>query len=760
MVCFRKALPGPGVRVWVVILVCLLFVPSFAEAQQSAPGWSILWGTDAGLYSRDQAGRVDILWSGGKVEKIIPLNQSSETGNTQETGWALLTDQGIWVSLNLRDWEERNQGLPEKIIKIYENGEKSFVSEIQEIKAFAVDPQNPKTMVCAFKDAVYLSRNGGENWENLGMPSFRSNGIKAAAITSLFGGNLTVICSHNIYGIYYINPDKPGSKWIEMNTGLEKLQTTGNPDEISDIIVNVDPAKSGAPQIYAAQTFRRRIYKLNSEQKTWEQIWSDGSEFGTVDSLSAGSTSLRFVRDGGIMDLDLLSLKKKVNEDSPPDTGPDEAIRRQDLEETIRSIPGNNKPNCVVVRSLHVVRFPAAQESPRQETERICLSELWLLDEGTPEKAEEDSAAEAAGKEGLYLPVNHALDEKSLKPYLDIIEKAKLNMVVIDMKDDHGRLRFTPQNPSIANMGRVFRPVDIDAFLKTMKDRGIYTVARVVVFKDPVAARKDNGKYAVWDGKNDAPWEGYYDTRRKKSPPGQTPEPKSTLITAILPADEPDYEILRTWYDEKWVDPYSEEIWDYNASVAEELHRRGFDEIQFDYIRFPTDGVNLGDARFRWKDAGMDMDSAIISFLRYVRSKVAAPISVDIYGANGWYRTGARTGQEVELLAPWVNVICPMYYPSHFEQDFLAQVPAEQRPYRIYYYGTRRTRLIARDGVIVRPWAQAFYLNVSYDRKYYNSDYVRLQADGVRAAGSGGLTWWNNSGRYDDIPIPVETVKR
>jgi hypothetical protein len=93
-----------------------------------------------------------------------------------------------------------------------------------------------------------------------------------------------------------------------------------------------------------------------------------------------------------------------------------------------------------------------------------------------------------------------------------------------------------------------------------------------------------------------------------------------------------------------------------------------------------------------------------------------------------------------------------MYYPSHFEQTFLAQNPPEERPYRIYYLGTRRTLVIARGRVIVRPWAQAFYLNVSYDRKYYNNDYVRLQLEGVRAAGKGGLTYWNNSGRYDDIP--------
>jgi hypothetical protein len=93
-----------------------------------------------------------------------------------------------------------------------------------------------------------------------------------------------------------------------------------------------------------------------------------------------------------------------------------------------------------------------------------------------------------------------------------------------------------------------------------------------------------------------------------------------------------------------------------------------------------------------------------------------------------------------------------MYYPSHFEQHFLAQNPPELRPWRIYFQGALRTARIGRGQAIIRPYVQAFFLNVSYDRKYYNPDYVRRQVEGTRAAGNGGLTYWNNSGRYEDIP--------
>ncbi|MDR1108823.1 MAG: putative glycoside hydrolase, partial [Spirochaetaceae bacterium] len=412
--------------------------------------------------------------------------------------------------------------------------------------------------------------------------------------------------------------------------------------------------------------------------------------------------------------------------------------RRQDLKRLILDLPRSAgiQPNCL---------FMDTPDGP------LSLSELWLLED--PSGNGNSAAAYAAsGKEGLYLPVNHALDAGSLAPYLRLIENRGLNMVVVDMKDDWGRLRFTPNNPAITEKGRVFRPVDIDGFLKTMKDRGIYTVARIVVFKDPELAGKAGGKYAVWDSQTGRAWTGYYDRRQQKPPPGQ--EPEANPLVQILPADDPAYEIVRTFYDERWVDPYSEEVWEYIAAVSGELHERGFDEIQFDYIRFPTDGVNLGNARYRWREQGMDMESAILSFLRHVRSRINAPISIDIYGANGWYRTGARTGQEVELLAPYVDVICPMYYPSHFEQDFLAQAPAELRPYRIYYQGVKRAGRIARNKVVIRPYVQAFFLNVAYDRAYYNADYVRREIEGVHGAGNSGFTYWNNSGRYDDIPFP------
>ena len=695
--------------------------PAAAKESVSENGQAMLMGTDKGLYALDSAGKLTALWSGGSVKKIVSLRAAQDM-HAVSGAWAILGSEGILISTdeNMRHWEPRNQGLPVKTIKIFEDGKKTFLPMVQELKDLKCNPADPAIMVCATKNSVYLSRNQGQSWTSLGAPPYRTNGIKALATAYMpqgtNGSELIVFLSHSTYGVFYIQPDRPGAQWIELSKGLETLETTGNPDEVSDITIMLNTAsgETSAPEIFVSQTFRRRIYQLDWDQKTFKPVWSNDSPFGTVDSLYAGKDVLYFVYEGTIASINVPGCVMK---------------EQTAMLNSIRATTAQARPNCVVI----------------QGDENSILSELWLLDEP---KNESDN--KAANKEGIYLPVNHAMDSKSLKPYLDVIERGGLNMIVIDMKDDYGRLRFTPKNPAISAKGRVFRPLDIDAFLDDMKSRGIYSVARVVVFKDPELAAKENGKCAVWDARTGKPWVGYYDSRQKKS--DISDEDRRNNLKQFFTAGDPDYEIVRTMYDERWVDPYSEEVWEYIAATAAELHERGFDEIQFDYIRFPTDGVNLGDARYRWQENGMDMESAILSFLRHIRLRVKAPISIDIYGANGWYRTGARTGQEVELLAPWVDVICPMYYPSHFEQHFLAQNPPELRPWRIYFQGTLRTARISRGQVIIRPYVQAFFLNVSYDRQYYNADYVRRQIEGVRAAGSGGYTYWNNSGRYDDIP--------
>ncbi|MEJ5187908.1 MAG: putative glycoside hydrolase [Breznakiellaceae bacterium] len=744
---------------------------SSVQAQTSS-SFRALAGTTQGLFfiTRNQGEeRMSPLWQEGEVKKIL----------VQKGRYILLTDQGIWVSSNLQKWEPRNRGLPIKTLKIIQEGKKTFLQQVQDIKDLEIHPDEPDTWVCATREGVFITYTAGQEWVSLGMPPARTNGIKAVAVASL--PELTVFASHSIYGVFFLTLDNRRNRtWQSLNGGLELHPSTANPDEVADILVLPAPKGSqnqsqGAtnknlntgemPSIYAIQTFQPRLYALSWQNKRFDALWK-GPEgpFMTFDSLRPWGERLIALSEGKILSfipskVDKSPQSNTTRESPPREVSPSSPLPDgQGLASMVRQEPSLQGMLQALKETVPgylngIVLFsetPSGPVSPSASSEtepfpsssgnELVLSELYLLDQ--PGAVRNTAAPQARGKEGIYLPVNHALSPKSLAPYLSLMAERHINLVVIDMKDDYGRLRFSPQNPTITAKGRVFNPINLDTFLTTMKQQGIYTVARVVVFKDPELARKEGGRYAVWDKTTNSPWRGYYETQR-------------TLQDA---QGSENSETHRVFYDESWVDPYSEVVWQYIGDIAKELEARGFDEIQFDYIRFPTDGINLKDATYRWREAGMDMESAILSFLRHMRSILSVPISIDIYGANGWYRTGARTGQELEVLSRYADIVCPMYYPSHFEQTFMAQEPAELRPYRIYYQGTLRAQRITRNRALIRPYAQAFFLNVAYDRKYYSPTYVLYQLLATRDAGNPGLTYWNNVGRYDDIPFPEQVL--
>jgi hypothetical protein len=227
-----------------------------------------LVGTKDGLYSVEAYG-LNMLRS-GEVKKILHIKP--DQGENPDGYWVTLGGEGILVSADLKNWEARNQGLPVKTIKVFQDGNKTFLKMPQEIKDLEVNPADPRIMVCATKDNVYISREQGGSWRSLGAPPYRTNGIKAVAAAFLPaanlpavnspGGSLTVFLSHSTYGVFYIQPDRQNAQWQELNQGIEALETTGNTDEVSDIAV-ILPDAPDAPDVYISQTFRRRIYRLD-----------------------------------------------------------------------------------------------------------------------------------------------------------------------------------------------------------------------------------------------------------------------------------------------------------------------------------------------------------------------------------------------------------------------------------------------------------------------------------------------------------------
>lgn len=476
-----------------------------------------------------------------------------------------------------------------------------------------------------------------------------------------------------------------GTAWQSINTGLAKYAGFFH-EEISDILVSTN---NGTLSIYAANNFRPSIYKMDMKDKSWAPVLELPGDFGFIESLSVDSSDkLTFVNTTGALGYNIdtkvystidLSLLKKTAEDK-----------------------AGAKLECVYV---------VTNSKPAYQ-----FNNLWLLNNAPDRKY----TTIAGNKKGIYVQPNLVKRPAKFNAMLSVMSNNNLNLMVIDMKDDWGNLRFKPDSDILKKMGRTAGSIDLPPFIKSMKDRSIYLVARLVLFQDHVIYDYNNHEFAVKSASTKQAWQG-------------TKKQKDGTIKQI---------------QEFWVDPYSEKVWEYNVAIAKELIQKGFDEIQFDYVRFPTDGLNLEDASFSWRDPGMDKESAIMSFLAYARENIDAPISIDIYGANGWYRTGARTGQDVELFRKYVDVICPMFYPSHFEQNFMAYDPAEKRPFRIYYFGDLRNYYIARKSLVIRPYVQAFNLHVSYDRKYFGPDYVAEEIKGVDESTSMGYTFWNMGGQY------------
>ena len=677
---------------------------------------SVLVGTETGLYQLIGTTQ-NPLWQEGYVQKILKAD-----------GWYFLTSEGIVYSKDLVNFEKRNTGLPAHTIKKYDGKVKSFEYKQKTLKDLAIHPENPQIMVTATKDAVYLSKDAGLSWKSIGF-SAKTPGLKSLVVMDLpvivtnedktlresSETQLVVCMSHAIYGFSYYLPNSSKPKWIDIEKGFDNMPKPSLTEEIACMLPIVSENEDGSKKydIYFGTSFIPRLYKLDWKNKKVELLWKTSLQNDTQESLVKLDNTMIYLNRKGFNAIDLTTNQSTLL--------PTEVQIWQNL---IKFSPENYL--CAYLPSVLT----------KGKTD-VSLTELWMLQQ---DKKRNEYQQIADGKKSLYMPAHHAID-KRLDEHLQTVKDNKLNSIVIDMKDDYGGLRFDARTPELVAKKAVSSyAVKLDDFVPKMKEQGLYLIARIVVFKDRNLYRYNNNEMAVYDKSTNAPWRGLRRMEDKKDADGNV-----ILDEAGNPVKEAVY------FDEYWVDPYCEKVWEYNIQVAKELIERGFDEIQFDYIRFPTDGTNLGQTKYRYQEKGMDMESALISFLSYARENIKAPIGIDIYGSNGWYRSGSRTGQDVELLSDFVDVICPMFYPNHFEQNFLAYQPEIERPYRIYYYGTYRNAQIARDKVLIRPWAQAFYLNVSYDRKYYNKDYVRRQIFGVRDSMNNGYMYWNNSGRYSDI---------
>jgi hypothetical protein len=202
-----------------------------------------------------------------------------------------------------------------------------------------------------------------------------------------------------------------------------------------------------------------------------------------------------------------------------------------------------------------------------------------------------------------------------------------------------------------------------------------------------------------------------------------------------------------------WLDPAAREVWHYNVAVAEDALSRGVDEINFDYIRFPSDG-DLKSMHFPKWDGISPRHELIAQFFGFLRRQLeGSTISGDLFGLATVNRDDLGIGQIIEDAFRSFDYVCPMVYPSHFAPGFLGKEKPAEHPYHVVHYSMKsaRRRLLAMGPEIasraeIRPWLQDFSLATEY-----NLEMVRAQIKAViEALGEDyvGFTMWNARNRY------------
>ena len=261
---------------------------------------------------------------------------------------------------------------------------------------------------------------------------------------------------------------------------------------------------------------------------------------------------------------------------------------------------------------------------------------------------------------------------------------------------------------------------DFEGFIAALKGRGIYTVARIVTFKDTVLAQH-RPDLAIIDTRTGKPWI--------------------------------DNEKLA------WVDPFREEVWDYDIAIAKEAVAKGFDEIQFDYVRFPTDG-KLSAARYSRPNNSQTRLPTIAGFLAKARRELGptgAFLGADVFGYIAFNDNDTDVGQRVEELSMHLDYICPMVYPSGYHLGIPGVRNPVAQPYEIVKESVRLTRKRAASTVVVRPWLQDFR-DYAFDKRIFGVSEITAQLRGAKDGGAVGYMLWNAKNDYTGAALPPKTT--
>ncbi|MBP6879645.1 MAG: hypothetical protein KBD22_01885 [Candidatus Pacebacteria bacterium] len=310
---------------------------------------------------------------------------------------------------------------------------------------------------------------------------------------------------------------------------------------------------------------------------------------------------------------------------------------------------------------------------------------------------------------------------KSIRDKIILLaEETEVNAIVIDVKDYTGKISFTPKNGTLLAYGSSERRIaDIDELIEELHSKNIYVIGRVAVFQDPHMT-KTHPEYAVKTASN------------------------KDLV----------------WKDDKgisWLDAGAEEVWEYSALIGEEAYARGFDEINYDYIRFPSDG-NMRDIYFPYSE-GKVKSEVMRGYFEFLKMRFALqeiPTSADLFGMVTTNKDDLGIGQLLEHGLANFNFVGPMVYPSHYPDGWNNFSNPADHPYDVIKLsmGPAITRAeamgLTRDSL--RPWIQDFNLGATY-----TAEMVRAQITALDDLGIDSWMIWDPSNTYTEGALKKET---
>lgn len=387
-------------------------------------------------------------------------------------------------------------------------------------------------------------------------------------------------------------------------------------------------------------------------------------------------------------------------------------------EQSSRSMP---KQQQTVPNELKMEQRLPIQTPPNEFSKQSKAEFKETMDTSQPsEELKDFNRSQNPKVKGLYISGWVAGSPDRMTNLIQQVEQSELNAVVIDVKDDQGRLTYNSQVP-MANELKSDQTVmikNLQQLLIELKAKNIYTIARLVVFKDPLlAAKRTDLAMRTKQGK--------------------------------------------VWRDGRgvaWVDPYRQPVWDYNIAIAKEAANIGFDEIQFDYVRYPENGSKVDkEVDFhnpnRWSKA-----DNIARFLHQARDTLhqeGTYVSADVFGLTTSSSDDMGIGQDWTKLVQEVDYISPMVYPSHYGAGIYGVANPDLDPYTMISEALKdanaknmQLNIDMEKLAIQRPWLQSFTAKWVHPHQVYRANEVAEQIRAAKEQGIEEYLLWNPRCKY------------